>query len=141
MIVRVAAWLLTNADTANIASANVQGANSTIDLIRPIRNALFPVTNVSLIQAMPKIETTAIMPAVNTPDRATSAALTLVAKRISAPNASITICTTVVIGTGLPFTAGSSAGNSASTTIAATPVKKIATDSFAVRGSAFPRVV
>ena len=45
-------------------------------LILATRNSLLPVTKVSLIQAMPKIDTTAIMPAVKTLELATSEALT-----------------------------------------------------------------
>jgi hypothetical protein len=41
--------------------AKVQGATSTIALIFPMSSAWFEVTKVSLIQAMPKIETTAII--------------------------------------------------------------------------------
>ena len=68
------------------------------------------MTKVSLIQAMPKIDTTAIMPAVKTCDFAMSDALTLVEKRMKAPKPSITIWTTVVIGTGLPSTSGRMCG-------------------------------
>ena len=64
----------------------------------------------SLIQAMPKIETTAIMPAVNTLERAMSAALALVANMMKAPAASITTCTTVVIGIALPPNFGTRSG-------------------------------
>src|SRR5690349_14950290 len=104
--VSVAAWLFTNADTQNIARAKVQGANCTMLPILLTRNDLFAETNVSLIHAIPKIETTAIIPAVKTLDFAMSAAFTFVANRMKAPNASITIWTTVVMGIGLPSTVG-----------------------------------
>ena len=68
------------------------------------------LTKVSLIQAIPKIDTTAIMPAVNTSDLAMAAALTSAAKRMKAPKASMTSCTTVVIGIGLPLASGSTLG-------------------------------
>src|SRR6266568_7374527 len=70
--VSVAAWLFTKADTQNIAMAKVQGATCTMDLMLAMRNGLLDVTKVSLIQAMPKIDTTAIMPAVKTCDLAMS---------------------------------------------------------------------
>src|SRR6266702_2304146 len=102
--VSVAAWLFTKADTQNMAKD--QGASCTMVLILVMRKGLLAVTKVSLIQAMPKIDTTAIMPAVKTWDLAMSDALTLVEKRMNAPKPSITICTTVVMGTGLPSTSG-----------------------------------
>src|SRR3990172_7122742 len=102
--VSVAAWLFTKADTQNMAMAKVQGAYWTMLPTLLMRNDLLALTKVSLIQAMPKMETTAIMPAVNTLDFATSAALTFVANRMKAPKASITIWTAVVMGTGLPST-------------------------------------
>src|SRR5512138_1640589 len=104
MTVSVAAWLFTKAETQNIASANVQGANRTISPIFATSSGLFADTNVSLIQAIPKIDTTATMPALNTVDFAMSFALTFVAKSMIAPNASITTWTIVVMGTGLPST-------------------------------------
>ena len=80
MIVSVAAWLLTKAETQNMAMAKVQGANFTMAEICATRNVLLALTNVSLIQAIPKMETTAIMPAMKTLERAMSGAFTLVAK-------------------------------------------------------------
>ena len=72
MMVTVAAWLFTKAETQNMAMPKVQGATSTIALIFSMRNGLLAVTKVSLIQAMPKMETTAIMPALKTLDLAMS---------------------------------------------------------------------
>ena len=45
--VSVAAWLFTKADTANIASAKVQGATCTIALIFPTSIVLFAETKVT----------------------------------------------------------------------------------------------
>src|SRR3954467_10588942 len=124
MMVSVAAWLFTKAETANVASAKVQGAYSTIDLMWAIRNVRLPLAKQSLIQAMPKIETTAIMPAVNTLDRAISAALTLAGNRMNAPNESIMMTwTTVVIGIAPLPTRGRNWGNSASRMIVRMPPK------------------
>ena len=96
---------------------------------------------VSLIQAMPKMETTAIMPAMKTLERAMSGAFTLVAKRMNDPKASMMICTTVVMGTTLPFTRGRRPGFMAMRMMVSTPAKKRPTDSLAVKGIFMPRVV
>ena len=144
MTVSVAAWLFTNAETQNIASAKVHGAYWTMLPIFSTRNPLFAETKVSLIQAMPKIETTAIMPALKTLEFAISFAFTLVANRMMAPKASITIWTTVVIGIGLPFMSGRSSASrpgvrggvaQARRTMDSTPEKKSVAESFAVSGS------
>jgi hypothetical protein len=70
-----------------------------------------------------------------------SVAFTLVAKRMKEPKASMMICTTVVMGTTLPFTRGSRLGFMAMRMMLSTPAKKSPTESFAVKGISMSSVV
>src|ERR1039457_1228292 len=116
-----------------VAMPKVQGASFTMMPMLSTRNFLLAEMKVSLIQAMPKMETTAIIPAMKTLEFAISLALTLAENMMKAPKASMMNWTTVVIGIGfLSAASGRSSGQLASSMIVPTPAKNRATEILAL---------
>src|SRR5512133_3356422 len=112
-----------------VAMPKVQGASLTMMPMLSTRNFLLAVMKVSLIQAMPKMETTAIIPAIKTLEWAISLALTLAENMMNAPKASMTNWTTVVMAIGfLSAISGSSSGQLAKRMIEPTPAKNSTTE-------------
>ena len=98
----VAAWLYNRIAMMNRAIPNNQGICVTIPSIDPFSSVIFPCKKVSPIQAIPKIATTACIPAEKTLPWAALIPLAFVNNKIKAAADNIRISIIEAISTGFP---------------------------------------